>query len=160
MQISDIVHTLSRELHDARLTYIGLVAAARSLCREVGERHNIDIDFKHDSFPESVPSEASLSVFRVLQETLHNAVKHSGAPRVEVQLRKAGDVIHLTVSDTGKGFDPKGIMKEAGLGLSNMQERLKMVNGELFIVSEPQRGTTIHARVPFTSEDSSARIAS
>ncbi len=160
VHISYIIHTLARELHDARLTYIGLVAAARGLCREVGERHNIDVDFKHDSFPESVPSEASLSVFRVLQETLHNAVKHSGAPRVEVQLRKAGDVIHLTVSDTGKGFDPNGMMKEAGLGLSNMQERLKLVNGDLFIVSEPQRGTTIHARVPFTSEDGSAKIAS
>jgi signal transduction histidine kinase len=150
VHISHIIDALSRELHDARLTYIGLVGAARGLCREVGERHNIDVDFKHDCFPESVSSEASLSVFRVLQETLHNAVKHSGAPRIEVQLRKAGDVIHLTVSDRGRGFDPNGMMREAGLGLSNMQERLKLVNGDLLIVSEPQRGTTIYARVPFT----------
>jgi len=159
VQISDIVHTLSRELHDARLTYIGLVAAARGFCRDVGERHKIDVEFKHDSFPESVPSEASLCVFRVLQESLHNAVKHSGASRVEVQLRNAGDQIHLTVSDTGKGFDPNGAMKEAGLGLSNMQERLKLVNGGLFIVSEPQRGTSVHARVPFPSGETAPQAS-
>jgi signal transduction histidine kinase len=152
VQISQIVHTLSRELHVARLTYIGLVATARGLCREVGERHNIEVDFNHDRFPDSVPSERSLCVFRVLQEALHNAVKHSGARRVEVQLRKAGDEIHLTVRDSGKGFDPRTVMKEAGLGLTNMQERLKLLDGELFIVSDPQRGTTIHARVPFNSE--------
>ena len=55
VQISDIVHTLSRELHDARLTYIGLVAAARGFCRDVGERHKIDVEFKHDSLPNPCP---------------------------------------------------------------------------------------------------------
>src|SRR5207245_297748 len=70
VHISDIIHTHSRELHDARLTYIRLVAAATSLCREVGERNNIDIDFKHESFLESVPSQTSLSVFRVLLDAL------------------------------------------------------------------------------------------
>jgi signal transduction histidine kinase len=159
VHISDIVHTLSHELHDARLTYVGLVATSRGLCREVSERHNIEVDFKHDSF-DSVPCEASLCVFRVLQESLHNTVRHSGALRVEVQLRKTGDQIHLIVSDTGKGFDPNGAVKGAGLGLTNMQELLKLVNGELLIASEPQRGTTIHARVPFTSEKGSASIAS
>jgi len=67
VRISHIIHTLARELHDARLTFIGLVAAARGLCRDVGERHSIEVDFEHDSFPESVPSEASLCIFRVLQ---------------------------------------------------------------------------------------------
>jgi signal transduction histidine kinase len=159
VQISHTVHTLSRELHASRITYVGLVATARSLCKEISERHNIEIDFKHDPFPDSVPSESSLCLFRVLQEALHNAVKHSGAQRVEVQLRQSQNEIHLTVSDTGRGFDPETAIKEAGLGLTSMQERLRLVNGKLSIVSEYQRGTTIHASVPFTSESNSSSMA-
>jgi len=160
VQISNSVQTLSRELHASRLTYVGLVSTARGLCKEVSERHNIEIDFKHDSFPNSVPSESSLCLFRVLQEALHNAVKHSGAQRVEVQLRRAPKEIHLIVSDSGKGFDPQTAIKESGLGLTSMQERLRLVNGELSIISEQHRGTTIHARVPFTSENEAAGMVS
>lgn len=160
VQISHSVHTLSRELHASRLTYVGFVATARSLCTEVSERHNIEIDFKHDSFPNSVPSESSLCLFRVLQEALHNAVKHSGAHRVDVQLRQAANEIHLTISDKGKGFDPETAIKEASLGLTSMQERVRLVNGHLSIVSEHQRGTTIHARVPFSSDGDSTNEVS
>jgi len=157
VQISQSVQTLSRELQASRLSYVGLVATARGLCKEVSERHDIEIDFQHDSFPSSVSSESSLCLFRVLQEALHNAVKHSGAQRVDVQLRKTPNEIHLIVSDTGKGFDADAALKEAGLGLTSMHERVRLVNGDLSIISEHQRGTTIHARVPFSCEEDSAR---
>ena len=153
VQISHSVHTLSRELHASRLSYIGLVATAKGLCKEASERYNLEIDFKHDSFPSTMPSESSLCLFRILQEALHNAVKHSGAQRVDVQLRKTPNEIHLIVSDKGRGFDPETAIKQGGLGLTSMQERLRLVQGDLSIISEHNCGTTIHARVPFSAED-------
>jgi signal transduction histidine kinase len=67
--------------------------------------------------------------------------------------------IHLTVSDLGAGFDAEAAMKSTGLGLTSMQERLRLVGGELSINSQPKGGTTIHARVPFDSSRDSARAA-
>jgi signal transduction histidine kinase len=86
-----------------------------------------------------------------LQESLHNSVKHSGVRRVEVRLWGTSDEIHLTVSDSGLGFDSEAAKAAPGLGLVSMEERLKLVDGELSIESKPQRGTTIHARVPFSA---------
>jgi signal transduction histidine kinase len=81
---------------------------------------------------------------------LHNAVKHSGVRQFEVTLGGGSDGIHLIVHDSGHGFDCEGAMLGRGLGLISMKERLKLVNGELTIDSHYKRGTTVHARVPFT----------
>jgi signal transduction histidine kinase len=66
----------------------------------------------------------------------------------DVRLWEDSSEIHLTVSDVGAGFDTDAAMKGTGLGLTSMNERLKLVNGELTITSQPNRGTTVHARVP------------
>jgi len=93
----------------------------------------------------------SLSLFRVLQEALSNATKHSGVKRFEVRVWGSMGEVHLTVSDLGAGFDTDAAMKSTGLGLTSMQERLRLVHGELSISSQPKGGTTIHARVPLIS---------
>jgi len=159
VEISTDVQALSHELHSPKLDYLGLVAAMRSFCKEFGEQQKVEVDFIHADIPDTVPQEISLCLFRVLQESLHNAVKHSGVRHFEVELRGASDAIHLTMRDLGLGFDPEGAMKGRGLGLTSMQERLKVVNGELSINSQPKRGTTIHARVPLISGTSSVRAA-
>jgi signal transduction histidine kinase len=107
-----------------------------------------------------VPPDISLCLFRVLQEALHNSAKHSGARRFEVRLWGTSGEIHFTVSDSGTGFDLQTAMKSRGLGLTSMQERLQLVKGKFSIDSQPQRGTTIHARVPLNSESDSIRAAS
>ncbi|HSM87572.1 MAG TPA: ATP-binding protein, partial [Candidatus Limnocylindrales bacterium] len=84
----------------------------------------------------------------VLQEALHNAAKHSGASHFEVELRATDDEIRLTVSDEGVGFDPGAALRTRGIGLVSMQERLHLVQGKIEIESAPNRGTSIHARVP------------
>jgi len=76
-----------------------------------------------------------------------------------VRLWRSAGGVHLTVSDLGAGFDMEGAMKSTGLGLTSMQERLRLVHGELSINSRPKGGTTIHARVPFDSSSDSARAA-
>ena len=142
------VQALSHHLHSSKLEYLGIVAATASLCKELSEEHGIDIQLHTDKITKKLPPEIALCLFRVLQEGLQNAVKHSGSRQVEVGLRGATDVIELTVRDAGVGFDPEEAIIGSGLGLTSMKERLKLVHGELFIDSEPGRGTLIRATVP------------
>ncbi len=150
-QVSELAtdtQSLSHELHSTKLEYLGPVAAMKGLCRELGEQAKVQIDFKNQDLPDSLPPEISLCLFRVLQEALHNSVKHSGASHVQVGLWGKSDAIHLAVSDLGVGFDSEAPREGRGLGLVSMEERLKLLNGTISIESQPKRGTTVHARVP------------
>jgi signal transduction histidine kinase len=104
-------------------------------------------------------SEIGLCLFRVLQEALHNAAKHSGAKRVEVQLHDGSGEIHLTVSDLGRGFDTQVVKQGKGLGLTSMRERVRLVGGTITVESKPMSGTTIDVRVPLASEHASEQKA-
>ena len=158
-QITNDVQLLSHELHSSKLDYLGIVGATKNFCKEFGERQKVEIDFQSHDLPAGLPRELSLSLFRVLQEALRNATKHSGIKRFEVRLWGSTGEIHLNVSDLGAGFDTETAMKSTGLGLTSMQERVRLVGGELSINSQPKGGTTIHARVPFNSISDSARAA-
>ena len=160
-QIADIsndVQALSHDLHSSKLEYLGVVAGIKSWCKEFAERHKIQIDFKND-VPTAVPLDIGLPVFRVLQQALDNATKHSGVRRVDVQLHEDSSEIHLIISDSGKGFDIESALQSKGLGLTSMRERIRLVNGTISIKSEPMGGTTIHVRVPLDSEQGFQRQA-
>jgi PAS domain S-box-containing protein len=146
-EISKDVHALSRELHSSHLEYLGAVKGMKSWCREFGERKRMEIDFR-DDVSSALNREVGLCLFRVLQEALHNAVKHSDVKRMEVQLVESSDGVHLIVCDAGKGFDIEAARQGGGLGLTSMKERVRLVNGNIEIKSKPTGGTTIHVRVP------------
>ena len=160
-QLSDIsgdVHAISHDLHSSQLEYLGVVVGIKSWCKEFGERQGIHIDFGHD-VRSTLPWEMGLCLFRVLQEALHNAVKHSGVKRIEVRLSENPDEIHLSIRDSGKGFDVDTVQGE-GLGLISMRERVRLVKGTITIDSRPMAGTSIDVRVPFVSQkDSEQAIA-
>jgi PAS domain S-box-containing protein len=158
-QVSTDVQAMSHELHSSKLEYLGIVAAIKGFCKEFGEQQKVEIDFRSHDLPALLSPQISLCIFRVLQESLHNAAKHSGVAHFEVQLWGTSGEIHLTVNDLGGGFDIEAAMKGRGLGLTSMQERLRLLDGELSINSQPKRGTTIHARVPLGSGSDSARAA-
>lgn len=151
-EIARDVQGLSHRLHSSKLEYLGLVAAAKSFCKELSEQHNVKIEFNHADIPRRLSKEISLCLFRVLQEALQNAVKHSGANYFVVDLHAISQAVQLIVTDTGAGFDQQAAIHFRGLGLVSMRERLQLVNGELLIKSEPTRGTTIRATVPFTEQ--------
>jgi len=153
------IQSLSHRLHSSKLEYLGLVSAAQSFCRELTEQRKIRIEFKHSDIPAGIPKEISLCLFRVLQEALQNAVKHSAAPNFTVEVHGAKEGISLTVSDSGIGFDWQDAMNRRGLGLISMRERLRLVNGELSIQSAPGRGTIVFARVPLGDTEHSLGIA-
>jgi PAS domain S-box-containing protein len=142
------IHALSHRLHSANVEYLGISAAAASLCREIADRQKLEIDCHCEGVPGKLPKEISLCLYRVLQEALQNAIKHSGSRHFEVSLRGDSNEIQLTVRDWGIGFDPAAAVKSSGLGLISMRERLKLFDGDLSIESQARGGTTIHARVP------------
>jgi PAS domain S-box-containing protein len=146
------IQALSHRLHSSKLEYLGVVAAANSFCKELAEQQKVEIDFSHGGIPHGLHKEISLCLFRVLQESLQNAVKHSGARHFTVELFGTSEEIKLTVSDKGVGFDPQDAMNRLGIGLISMRERLHLVSGEISIESEPGCGTTILACVPLSSK--------
>jgi PAS domain S-box-containing protein len=156
-EIAADIQSLSHELHSSRLQFLGIAAAIRGFCREFGEQQKVEIDCKIHDLPVPLSPDISLCFFRVLQEALHNSAKHSGVRHFEVELWGTPDEIHLTVSDSGAGFDIDAAKASRGLGLISMAERLKLLSGTLSIESQLQRGTTIHARVPFSSGKDSLR---
>jgi PAS domain S-box-containing protein len=161
-QISEIaadIQSLSHELHSAKLQYLGIAGAIRGFCQEFAEQQKVEIDFKTNDLPSPLSPDISLCFFRVLQEALHNSAKHSGVRHFEVRLWGTSDEIHLTVKDSGAGFDSEAAKESRGLGLISMEERLKLVKGTLSIESQLKRGTTIHARVPLGSPRDSMRAA-
>jgi PAS domain S-box-containing protein len=146
--ISSRVYSMSHELHSLTPDPSNLAKAMRGWCREFGKRQKMEIIFSCDDLPR-VPQAVSLCLFRVLQEALHNSAKHSGVNRVAVQLAENSGEIHLTVSDAGKGCDLEAARQSQGLGLTSMQERVRLVGGTIEIDSKPLAGTAIHVSVPF-----------
>jgi len=150
-QIADLVtdiEALSHRLHPPRLEILGLEAAAAGFCEEFSNRHGITIDVQFENIPKALPPEISLSFYRVLQEALQNVVKHSVCGHAHVSLSGQIDTLIMAIQDSGAGFDPHEAMRGPGLGLTSMQERLKVVGGQLSIQSQRGFGTTIHVVAP------------
>lgn len=153
-QISDLasdIQALSHHLHSSKLEYLGIAAAANGLCRELSQKHGLSIEIHCDAVPGGLPQHVAVTLYRVLQEALQNALKHSQSAEVDVTLNGTPDGVELSVHDSGIGFDPKLAMKGSGLGLVSMQERLKLVRGEFAVSSQTNSGTTIRARIPLSN---------
>ena len=158
-KIATDIQSLSHELHSSKLEYVGIAAATRGFCQEFGEKQKVEVDFKTHDLPSPVSPNISLGLFRVLQEALHNAAKHSGVRHFEVRLWGMSNEIHLTVSDSGTGFDMEVAKQSRGLGLISMEERLKLLNGTFSIESQPERGTRINACVPLARDSRAIQAA-
>jgi signal transduction histidine kinase len=146
-QLCSGVHDLSHQLHPSKLEQLGLVAALGSLCKELTRTHGLPIEFRHRGVPGVLTDDVALSLYRVAQEALGNAIKHSGAGRAEVELAGAPGEVRMRVSDDGSGFDPAAAGQE-GLGLVSMRERLRFVGGEIAFGAGPSGGTRVYVRIP------------
>ena len=110
-------------------------------------REGVAVAYRSDDVTPSLPKDVALCVYRVAQEALRNVVKHAGTQEARVTLVRSGRELILTIQDRGVGFDAAGVRSRAGLGLSSMGERVRLVRGELSVHSEPGRGTTVTVRV-------------
>jgi PAS domain S-box-containing protein len=147
------IQSISRRLHAADLEYLGFYGAARALCRETAEQQTVSIDFKCDPSLPRLPNPVSLCLYRVLQEALQNAIKHSGVGSFEVEITGSASEVWLSVRDSGVGFDTRKADNKRGLGLISMRERMRLVHGEFAVESQPGQGTTVTCRAAIEYED-------
>jgi PAS domain S-box-containing protein len=148
---TDIQH-MSHQLHPSKLHYLGLAATVRHFCKEFSQQHKLEVECTVKDLPEDLDENVSLNLFRTVQESLRNVVKHSQAHHVKVELTCQSSVVQLRVSDDGVGFDPEHARSAHGLGLISMQERLRSVGGEFSIWSKPSFGTQVEGRVPASTK--------
>jgi signal transduction histidine kinase len=144
----DNLSALIAELRPAALDEIGLVPALRTLAERKGREGKLTIDILA-SVGEGelrLPPETESLLYRLVQESLNNAVKHADASRVEAVLEREDGVVEATVRDDGRGFDPA--TANGGFGLTGMRERVELAGGELRIDSTPGEGTTVSATIP------------
>jgi two-component system, NarL family, sensor kinase len=143
VKLSEDVHDLSRQLHPAILDDLGLIDALRSECFNFQQREAIDIEYRSEDVPPVIPKDIALCLYRIAQEALRNIAKHAQTKQAQVTLVGNGMEVLLTISDQGKGFDLDAMRTRPGLGLASMEERTRLIEGELSIRSEPGHGTTI-----------------
>jgi signal transduction histidine kinase len=146
--LSSSVHDLSHRLHPSKLEQLGLVAAVGSLCRELAHTHGLKIEFRHDQMPAAIAPDTAVCLYRIAQEGLSNAIKHGRAQQAEVELSGTAISISLRIIDHGRGFDPRHVHGNSGLGLVSMRERVLHLGGEIAIESQPSAGTRLRVRVP------------
>jgi PAS domain S-box-containing protein len=140
---------IAYELHPSVLDDLGLVASLRSLCREFSERAtDIELRFTDVVLPATVPREVTSCLYRVAQESLQNIAKHANAKHVSVALTLEKGSVALSIADDGAGFIQEAVKVRGGLGLIGMEERTRLVNGNLSIATRPGHGTRIALQVP------------
>jgi signal transduction histidine kinase len=146
--LSAEVHRMAHSLHPAKLEQLGLAAAMIAHCRDVERAHAISIQCECSDVPRWLPPDVARCLYRVTQEALQNVIKHSGAKRATVALTASDGALRLSISDDGKGFDLEAARAAPGLGLVSMQERVRLVHGQIQWRSQPGAGTRVDVRVP------------
>jgi ABC-type uncharacterized transport system substrate-binding protein/two-component sensor histidine kinase len=145
--LSTDLHRLSHELHPAILDQLGLVQALQQFGEQLGQRCGMRIDVRADEWPAHVPPAVAITFYRVAQEALQNAARHSGATEATVFLQGSPEGVSMRIADRGAGFAPRQSATPR-LGLAGMHERLRSVGGTLRVTSSPGRGTNVFAQVP------------
>ncbi|MBU6402622.1 MAG: PAS domain S-box protein, partial [Verrucomicrobia bacterium] len=150
-QSMETVHRFARELRPAMLDDLGLIPALRSYANSFAQRTGIQVRFKLDRVAEDLNGEQKTVIFRVTQESLTNVAKHAQASAVDLRVRRVKSGVRLEVQDNGKAFEVEHQLcakKNKRLGLLGMQERVRLVNGEFTILSQPNHGTLVRVQIP------------
>jgi PAS domain S-box-containing protein len=158
-EVAEEVHDLSRQLHPSILDDLGLVQAVQAECVAFTKKTGVDLSFAPHDLPDSVPQHSALCLYRIIREALQNIAKHSRAAAASVTLQGLSDGIRLLIEDQGIGFDTQEVKTKAGIGLSSMRERVRLVNGTISFKSKPGQGTAIEVFIPIGGEHDQATAA-
>jgi signal transduction histidine kinase len=152
-EVMNSVRRISHDLMPIMLTKYGLVQAIESLKRSLPAGSNLKVQFECNEPMQRVAERIELSLYRIVQELLTNTIKHAGATEACIKLMFEADTLKLVYTDNGKGFDFQDLSdkQSAGLGLTNLQSRMALLNGTLTFSSENGTGVTIVATVPTTN---------
>ncbi|HEX7069640.1 MAG TPA: sensor histidine kinase, partial [Rhodothermales bacterium] len=138
---------INRGLSAAHLQHVRLDDALHDLAEFVGSMPTVDCSFDCEEAIDELDPEKKLQIYRIAQEAVNNALKHSGATQISIQWRRVGSAISLAVSDNGAGFDEKDVNGKT-LGLHSMRYRARLVDADLQIRSMPGKGTTVQCLLP------------
>jgi signal transduction histidine kinase len=150
-RLSNDLRHMTHQLHPAALEHLGLVSALRSHCAEFSRHEGMRVWFHVSGEVRSTNPEVAVCLYRIAQEAVRNAAKHSQAKEVWVEIRQLRDAIRLSIVDKGIGFDLRTLKAGRGLGLVSMRERVELISGSLTIKSAPGEGTCVEVRVPAVS---------
>ncbi len=138
-ELRRIAHNLMPE----SLSRIGLSGALEDLCKSY-ETPDFKVDYQPYEIQSSLTETEKLTIYRIVQELLNNALRHSKASLVIVQCSQNENKFYITVEDNGTGFDPTSPQNQKGLGLRNLDHRVQTMDGTIKIISEPNDGTTVN----------------
>ena len=144
-QLAEHARKISHDIHPAALEHLGLMAALRSNATEVRRMTDVEVLIETEGKLPALTREASLGLFRIAQEAVWNAARHSGANTVMVTVRADSGSVELTVTDHGRGFDFSKTFPADSLGLVSMKERARLIRASLDVDSTPGAGTTVQA---------------
>jgi signal transduction histidine kinase len=139
---------IAADLRPLMLDDLGLVPAVEWLVENFEKHHGIECALAVDPQDINLADPHSTTVFRIVQESLTNVARHSGASQVDISLSRAGGRIRLRVRDNGRGFDPASPRRPNSFGLTGLRERTHLVSGEIRVDAAPGRGTTIEVEIP------------
>lgn len=138
-------------LRPMALDDLGLVPTLKRYIEELSKKNHTDFEFKTFGKENRLPPAMEVALFRLVQESLNNVIKHAKATDVQLKLEFQRDRIFLIVSDNGIGFDMKQKTRE-GFGILGMKERIKLLEGQIVIQSAPGKGTKLFLSIPLNGE--------
>jgi two-component system CheB/CheR fusion protein len=150
-RLSEEVRRISHRLHPSIVDDLGLPQALRALVEDFGEREGMLATFSSRTVPDEVPRQIAAGLYRIAQEALRNVAKHAGKTHVKVTLEGWDERLRMEVADLGQGFDPEGT--RAGLGLTSMGERARLIGGKLNVGSALGKGTTVTIEAPLPKQE-------
>ena len=140
---SEDIRRMSNDLAPSVLEEFGLATALRNLCRNFGNQIGVNIRFDTVGNNRTVPDKPRIYLYRICQEALNNAIKHSKATLIVVELIFDDNKIGLQVKDNGVGFDLEKAKQSGGNGLNNIYERAQLLHGFVQIITDPGKGTRV-----------------
>lgn len=153
----DDIKRLARGLRPSVLDDLGLVPALERLTLDISRVHDVEVSLETSGLSAArLPEAVEVTVYRIVQESLNNTVKHADAHSARVSVSRAGDELVVAIQDDGHGFTAQSaqkLMADGHLGLAGMRERAALLGGSLSIESKPDTGTLVRARLPITTEN-------
>ena len=142
------LNDISKRMNSDMLENVGLIGAIEMEVERIKKSSLFDISLSVVGNPQYFESKTELLLYRIIQESLNNVIKHSKATAVQIELDYEPNHISITVNDNGCGFSIEKVGNSVGSGLKNMRSRAKVLNGHLSIITETNNGTTINVKIP------------
>jgi len=148
-EVRRVAHNMMPEI----LVKFGIIEALNSFINNIRSAHNLHIEFIHLGDLDTLSHQAKLSTYRIIQELIHNIVKHSGAKNVLIQLEISEEMLLVTVEDDGVGFDFDEKLSSKGIGISNILSRISYLGGEISFDTTPGKGTSVNFELNLNKQE-------